>query len=83
MRHEYEEKDIQEILNRAVRADVIRQTGREALLMNARELGISDEALAQAELEYLREKTRSEEKRANFWPSGAEATGNTWPLTSS
>ncbi|MFY9233850.1 MAG: 2TM domain-containing protein [Fimbriimonadaceae bacterium] len=63
MRHEYEEKDIQEILNRAVRADVIRQTGREALLMNARELGISDEALAQAELEYLREKTRSEEKR--------------------
>lgn len=61
MRQEYEESDIQEILTIAVRSDASRRAGREALLMSARELGISEEALAEAELEYLREKAAREE----------------------
>lgn len=63
MRHDYEEEDVQEILKRAVRTDAQRQTGRENLVMSARELGISDEALAEAELDYLREKTETGELR--------------------
>jgi hypothetical protein len=74
MRQEYGDEDVHEILKRAVRVDSERQTGKEALRQAALELGISDEALAQAELEYARERGHKveveeylRETRRGYW----------------
>src|SRR5687767_14164910 len=74
MRQEYEEGDVQEILKRAMHLDAGTQARKDILRASAAELGISDEALAQAELQWLQEKGQRDElqvfmvqrKRA-FW----------------
>ena len=58
----YHEHDIQEILTRAVRIDASHgTTTRDSLVKAAEELGLSSEALAQAEEQWEREKHDQEE----------------------
>jgi hypothetical protein len=53
----FEEHDSEEILRRALAIDAQQKgSDREAMLMTAREMGISDEALAQAEEQWLKER---------------------------
>jgi hypothetical protein len=61
--HRFEEHDSEEILRRALAIDAQRQgSDREAMFAAAKELGISDDALVQAEEQWLKEK----EDRAHF-----------------
>lgn len=62
MEKRYSEHDVQEILNRAVRLDSSRGSStRESLERAAEELGLTPEALAQAEEQWEREKQDQEE----------------------
>jgi hypothetical protein len=74
MRHRHEEDEVQEILKRAMDIDLQKRTREDALRMSAAELGISEEALAQAEVQYLREKAEKDEleefrahQRRGYW----------------
>ncbi len=58
----YHDKDVQEILTRAVRIDSVRGSStREALEKAAEELGVSPESLALAEEQWEKEKLEQEE----------------------
>jgi hypothetical protein len=59
----FEEHDSEEILRRALAIDAQQKgSDREAMILAAREMGISDDALAQAEEQWLQEK----EEQAHF-----------------
>lgn len=64
MRQEHQEDEVQEILKRAMHIDSEKKSRQDALRMSAAELGISEEALAQAEVQYLREKAERDELEA-------------------
>lgn len=58
--HRFEERDSEEILRRALAIDAQQKgSDREAMLAAAREMGISDEALTQAEEQWAKEKEDS------------------------
>ncbi|HZH99050.1 MAG TPA: 2TM domain-containing protein [Fimbriimonadaceae bacterium] len=64
MLHRYEEEDVQEILSRALRVQSSAEDGdRQALIAAAAELGVSEEALAQAEKEWFQQKAELSERR--------------------
>lgn len=63
VRQEYEDKDIQEILRRAVREEAKLGSDSQMLRAAASELGISEDALAQAEVQYLQEKNEKDDLR--------------------
>lgn len=73
-RFDYEERDVQEILKRAISIDATTADQRAMLERTAAELGISPEALAQAEQQYLKDKEAEEDfrefvkhYRGTFW----------------
>ena len=60
----FEEHDSEEILRRALAIDAQRQgSDREAMILAAREMGVSDEALAQAEVQWNKEKEDNQHLR--------------------
>src|SRR5688500_13463818 len=74
MRHRHEEDAVQEILKRAMHIDLQKRTREDALRVSAAELGISEEALAQAEVQCLRERAEKDEieefkahQRRGYW----------------
>lgn len=74
MPNEFRPDETEEILRRAIAIDTMQERGKELMRRTAEEMGISQEALDQAEREYfqqmrdeqeLREFTR--QRRASFW----------------
>ena len=61
--HEYEDHEVQEILNRAISIDAVANDRQEMLKRTAAELGVSPEAVEQAESEFLRDRVQQEEQR--------------------
>lgn len=61
--HEYEDHEVQEILNRAISIDAVANDRQEMLRRTAAELGVSPEAVEQAEMEFLRDRVNREEQQ--------------------
>lgn len=88
MPHEYNQSDAEDILKRAVAIDALQSHNKEVLFKTAEELGISRQAVEQAEFEHFKQKKEQEEmkefiahERASFWQHlGAYLIINTFLL---